>query len=478
MLKVDVRAAGYRVGETVLKRVDFTCDEGELVVVGGASGSGKTTLLLTISGVISSLLGGWVDGSVLIKDVDVLKTDLAVSRFIGLMLQDPEKQVLMPTPLDEVLFTLENLGFSEEDALARATELLKRFGLFDKRFNHVETLSGGDKRRLSLASAISHMPYLVMLDEPTASMDPWGIREVRKFVADLIKEGNIVLVVEHKIKYFLDLADKLVLVSSGEKITEYSKDELSSRSLRKKLRDANIDAEPVHEVFEKSGSERREVGKTILTVEGLEFWHDSEKPLLKGASFEVREGEVLAVVGPNGSGKTTLLKTIAGFHKGYSGEIKFHDGRGKVFYVSQTPDYMFLENTVERELKLASSKTRLPLSTLIEKIPFYDEKKNSSPYRLSLGQRRWLTLVIAWAYKPDIILMDEPTVGLDLGLLNTLFDHIRRLSKEGISFIISTHDPRVLLGLVDRSLVIEGGKAKEVEPYKAALMLESVAGVY
>lgn len=478
MLKVNVRAAGYKVGEAVLKRVDFTCDEGELVVVGGASGSGKTTLLLTISGVISSLLGGWVDGSVLIKNVDVLKADLAVSKFIGLMLQDPEKQVLMPTPLDEVLFTLENLGFSEEDALARATELLKRFGLFDKRFNHVETLSGGDKRRLSLASAISHMPYLVMLDEPTASMDPWGIREVRKFVADLIKEGNIVLVVEHKIKYFLDLADKLVLMSSGKKITEYSKDELSSRSLRKKLRDANIDAEPVHEAFEKSGNERKEVGKTILAVEGLEFWHDPEKPLLKGASFEVREGEVLAVVGPNGSGKTTLLKTIAGFHKGYSGEIKFRDGREKVFYVSQTPDYMFLENTVERELKLVSSKTRLPLSTLIEKIPFYDEKKNSSPYRLSLGQRRWLTLVIAWAYKPDIILMDEPTVGLDLGLLNTLFNHIKRLSEEGISFIISTHDPRVLLGLVDRSLVIEGGKAKEVEPYKVALMLESIAGVY
>lgn len=478
MLRVDIRAAGYRTGEAILKRVDFTCGGGELVVVGGASGSGKTTLLLTISGVLSSLLDGWVDGSVLINDVDLLKTDLAVPRFIGFVLQDPEKQVLMPTPLDEVLFTLENLGFSDGDALAKATESLRRFGLFDKRFNHVETLSGGEKRRLSLASSISHEPYLVMLDEPTASMDPWGIREVRRFVADLIKEGNIVLIVEHKIKYFLDLADKLVLMNSGEKIAEYSRDELASRSLRKKLRDANIDAEPIHDVFEESGSEKKRFEKTVLTVEGLELWHDPERPLLKGASFELREGEVLAVVGPNGSGKTTLLKTIAGFHKGYSGEIRFHDGRKKAFYVSQTPDYMFLENTVEKELRLTSSRTRLPLNTLTEKIPFYNERKNSSPYRLSLGQRRWLSLVIAWAYKPDIILMDEPTVGLDLSLLNTLFDHIRRLSEEGISFIISTHDPRVLLGLADRSLVIEGGKTREVEPYKAALMLESIAGVY
>ncbi|MEM4740458.1 MAG: ATP-binding cassette domain-containing protein, partial [Zestosphaera sp.] len=320
MLRVDVRAAGYRAGEAVLKRVGFTCSSGELVLVGGFSGSGKTTLLLTISGVLSSLLGGWVDGSVLINNVDTLKTDSAVSRLIGLVLQDPEKQLLMPTPLDEVLFTLENLGFSEEEALNRATELLKRFGLFDKRFNHVETLSGGDKRRLSLASAISHKPYLVMLDEPTASMDPWGIREVRKFVADLIREGNIVLIVEHKIKYFLDLADKLILMSSGEKIAEYSRDELTSRDLREKLRDANVDVEPIHEVLEKSSNEKKIFGKALLTVEGLECWHDPEKPLLKGVSFEVREGEVLTIVGPNGSGKTTLLKTIAGFHKGYSGE--------------------------------------------------------------------------------------------------------------------------------------------------------------
>lgn len=478
MLRVDVEVAGYRASEAVLRKIKFGGEEGELILVGGASGSGKTTLLLTISGVLSSLLGGWVDGSVLVRGVDVLRTNSVVPRLIGLVLQDPEKQVLMPTPLDEVLFTLENLGFSEGEALTRATELLKKFNLFSKRLDHVETLSGGEKRRLSLASAISHKPYLIMLDEPTASMDPWGIREVRKFTNDLTREGNIVLVVEHKIKYFLDLADKLVLLSSGEKIAEYSRSELTSRSLREKLRDANVDVEPVHEVLREERDEKREVGEAVLTVEGLECWHNSGRPLLKNVSFDVRKGEVLAIVGPNGSGKTTLLKTIAGFHKSYSGEIKLRESEKKVFYVSQTPDYMFLENTVERELRLTSSRVGLPIEALIEKIPFYSEKKNSSPYRLSLGQRRWLSLVIAWAHKPNIILLDEPTAGLDLGFLNDLFSYIRSLSKEGISFVISTHDPRVLLSLADRSLMIEDGRVKEVEPYKVALMLESIAGVY
>ncbi|MGC8974885.1 MAG: ABC transporter ATP-binding protein [Thermoprotei archaeon] len=478
MLRVDIEAAGYRAGETTLRKIKFGGGEGELILVGGASGSGKTTLLLTISGVLSSLLGGWADGSVLVRDEDILKTNSVASRLIGLVLQDPEKQVLMPTPLDEVLFTLENLGFSDEEALARATELLKRFGLFNKRLDHVETLSGGEKRRLSLASAISHKPYLIMLDEPTASMDPWGIREVRKFTNDLIREGNIVLIVEHKIKYFLDLADKLVLLSSGEKIAEYSGSELTSRSLLEKLRDANIDVEPVHEVPREERDKKRGVGEVILTIEGLECWHNSGKPILKNVSFDVRKGEVLVLVGPNGSGKTTLLKTIAGFHKGYSGEIKLRESGKRVFYVSQTPDYMFLESTVEKELRLVSSRVGLPLEALIEKIPFYSEKKNSSPYRLSLGQRRWLSLVVAWAYKPNIILLDEPTAGLDIGFLNNLFSYIRSLSREGISFIISTHDPRVLLSLADRSLMIDGGRVREVEPYKVALMLESIAGVY
>ncbi|MEO3994061.1 MAG: ATP-binding cassette domain-containing protein [Desulfurococcaceae archaeon TW002] len=476
MLRVNVEAAGYNAGDAVLRGIRFEGSEGELILIGGASGSGKTTLLLAISGVLSSLLGGWINGSVLIKDEDVLKSSLAVSRLLGLVLQDPEKQVLMPTPLDEVLFTLENLGFGKDEALARATELLGRFGLLSKRLDHVETLSGGEKRRLSLASAISHKPYVIMLDEPTASMDPWGIREVRRFVTELVEEGSIVLVVEHKIKYFLDIADKLILIDSGRKIAEYTKKELTSENLIK-IRSMNVDVEPIHEIPRKSSGEKK-VGEPVLLVEGLECWHDPEKPLLKNVSFEVRRGEVVALVGPNGSGKTTLLKTIAGFHKGYSGEIKLLNRGKKVFYISQTPDYMFLENTVEKELMLTASRTSLRVEDLIKEIPFYHERKHSSPYKLSLGQRRWLTLTIAWAYKPGIVLMDEPTAGLDLRLLNIMFNYIRKLSESGISFIISTHDPRVLLDLVDRSLIIEGGRVKEAEPYEVALMLESIAGVY
>ncbi|MEM2020976.1 MAG: ABC transporter ATP-binding protein [Zestosphaera sp.] len=480
MFEVAVNVAGYRMNEEIIKGIDFKGLDGELILIGGSSGSGKTTLLLTVSGVLTSLLGGWVDGVVKVNDVNTVKAleNAVATKLVGLVLQDPEKQVLMPTPLDEVLFTLENLGYEEKDAVRTAMSVLGRFGLTGKELTHVESLSGGEKRRLTLASATPHNPYLVMLDEPTASIDPWGVREVRGYVAELIKEGHAVLVVEHKIKYFIDLAEKLILIDSGRKVAEFSSDELRSRDLLKRLRRSGVDAEPIHEPAEKTCGEKGAHDGVVLKVDDLECWYEEGRPIIRRVSFELRRGEILALVGPNGSGKTTLLKSIAGFHRKCSGEVRIASDKKKVFYVHQTPDYMFLENTLVKELRHVTLKTGVPVEVLSERLPFFTLKKELSPYRLSLGQRRWLTLAIAWAYSPELILLDEPTAGLDLHLLKDFFSFIKTVSVRGTSFIISTHDPRVLSELADRAILLEEGKAREIDPFKAALMLESIAGVY
>lgn len=478
MIDVKVDAAGYRAGGEVIRGIDFKGSEGELILVGGASGSGKTSLLLAMSGVLKTLLGGWVKGSVVVGGANVLEANIQIiTSLLGLVLQDPEKQLLMPTPLDEVLFTLENLGYEEDEAVGIARRVLKRFGLSSKELTHVENLSGGEKRRLTMASAIPHNPYLVMLDEPTASMDPWGIREVRNYVMELVKDNHTVIVVEHKIKYFTDLAEKLILIDAGRKVGELRGDELRSKDLLLRLRGAGVDAEPVH-AMPKRQDVRRVLSETVLEVNSLECWYGDGSPVVKDVSFELKKGEVMALVGPNGSGKTTLLKTIAGFHKHYSGEIRVRGGGKRVFYVHQTPDYMFLEDTVERELRHAAVKTGLAVETLAEEVPFFHACRALSPYRLSLGQRRWLTLVIARSHGSEVILLDEPTAGLDLNLLRELFNFIKSMSERGVSFIISTHDPRVLSELADRALMIEEGRVREDDPFKVALMLESIAGVY
>ncbi len=479
MIEATVNAAGYRMNEEIIKGIDFRGLDGELILVGGSSGSGKTTLLLTVSGVLTSLLGGWVDGVVTVNGVNTVKMpeNAVTTKLVGLVLQDPEKQVLMPTPLDEVLFTLENLGYEEKDAVKTAVSVLGRFGLTGKELTHVESLSGGEKRRLTLASATPHNPYLVMLDEPTASIDPWGVREVRRYVAELIKEGHVVLIVEHKIKYFIDLAEKFILIDSGRKVAEFSGDELRSRDLLRGLRHSGVDVEPVHEPAEKTYGGRRARDGVVLRVDSLECWYEEGRPIMRGISFELMRGEILALVGPNGSGKTTLLKSIAGFHKKCSGEVRVATDK-RAFYVHQTPDYMFLENTLAKELRHVALRTGVSVEVLSERLPFFTLKKELPPYRLSLGQRRWLTLAIAWAYSPELILLDEPTAGLDLHLLKDLFSFIKTVSERGTSFIISTHDPRVLSELADRAILLEEGKAREVDPFKAALMLESIAGVY
>ncbi|PNV81026.1 MAG: hypothetical protein C0179_04785 [Fervidicoccus sp.] len=162
MLSAKIESAGYVEGEAIIGNVSINAERGKLVLVGGRSGSGKTTLLFAITGILHTLLGGWVKGKVSYderEDILALEDPVSASgKIYGFVLQDPDRQLLMPTPLDEVMFTLENFGSEENEAETRARELLNRFGLGEKMLKHVEDLSGGEKRRLSLASAIAHDP--------------------------------------------------------------------------------------------------------------------------------------------------------------------------------------------------------------------------------------------------------------------------------------------------------------------------------
>jgi len=179
LLKYSITAAGYIEGQKIIEDIDGELSGGEILVLAGPSGSGKTTTILAVTGVINNLLYGWVDGEVNLCGTNPLTPEgfEEVPGLIGAVLQDPDKQLVMPTPYDEVAFTLENLGYDEETIRRKTLETLKRFGLEEKMYSHVEDLSGGQKRRLTFASAVVHEPKLLILDEPSANVDPWGIRE-------------------------------------------------------------------------------------------------------------------------------------------------------------------------------------------------------------------------------------------------------------------------------------------------------------
>jgi len=475
MLSVLIESAGYSEGREVLRNLNFTAKEGELVLIGGRSGSGKTTSLFAMTGVLSTLLKGYVEGKVTFNDRNILEAEDPVSsagRLYGFVLQDPDRQLLMPTPYDEVMFTLENFGYEESRATARTEALLERFGLKEKMLEHVENLSGGEKRRLSLASAVAHDPPVLLFDEPTASLDPWGIRELKSFIREQLESGKAVIVVEHKAKYFLDLSSE-VLVLRGDGSSERLGGVRFSNSLIEKLEAYGVDSSPA------VGMKRAPPASTekVLEANGLRCWYDEKNPVIESADLEVMKGEAVALVGPNGSGKTTLLKSIAGFHKKCEGELKFYGGKRRPFYVPQVPEYLFIKNTLSEEVKLISKSTGKREEEIAGLLGFYSDMKDLSPYALSLGQRRWLSAVIAWSYDPSVILFDEPTVGLDKFLLRELFRRIASMKERGISFLISTHDPRVLAEIADRAYALKDRKLEEVDPSDKARELEEVAGV-
>ncbi len=458
LVDTKITRAQHRGSRFVLRDVFLSLGEGESVLVVGSSGCGKTTLLLAMTGVLNNLLEGEVEGYSRIGGVNLLEPEgfREVARLVGVVLQDPDKQIAMPTPYDEVSFVLENLGFN--DIEERTNRILGMFGLAGKEFVSIEKLSGGEKRRLTIASAIVHDPPIILFDEPTASIDPWGVREVRKYFREHVSGlGRASIVVEHKAKYFLDLVDEVVLLEDGV--------------IRARRRISEVD-EAFLEYLEEHGVDvrspilirepRRDVGRTILETRGLTIGYNGQ-PIISGIDFEVREREVVVVIGANGSGKTTFLKTIAGSLKPVAGEIVFREKNPRIFYVPQNPDYMFIHTRVKRELDdLYKRSGRIFIEKIFSEAPWLKGLLDMSPHRLSHGQRRWLALTIARGYNPSIVLLDEPTTGLDLKLYRHVIEWIRKIVKEKRSVVIASHDPRVIADLADRVYLVENNRMREV----------------
>ena len=467
--------AGYLGENPVFSGLSFSLREGELLLLTGPTGAGKSTLLLGLAGAMPRLLPGYVEGSLAVAGLDPRVEGLArMSRVLGLLLQDPEAQTVMFKVYEEVYFPLENLLYPPSEIPRRAREALRLVGMEDAWSRDVDTLSTGMKQRLALAAVLAPRPRLLLLDEPTAHIDPASSARLYRVVGEEKGRGASAIVVEHRVEYVEDFADRVAFLSARGLAEAPSIDELARRVGVERLLQSGVwvpprllEPRPLKEPPRWNGP--RDV---LVDAEGLHLSLGG-RPVLRGVDFKARRGEVVVVLGPNGAGKTTLLRVLAGVQEGWEGRVEV-DGAppepGRAVYVTQIPEHQFVARTVLGEVEETYRVLGLPGPEAREKALRLLERHGlaglaeRSLYRLSQGQKRLVSLAAMEPLDRPVYLLDEPTFGLDMRYSLIVAREAEELAARGKAVVIVTHDswlPAILdsrvYGLAEGRVVFEGG---------------------
>lgn len=486
----------------VLQGVNLTIAEGELCLVIGRTGSGKTTLLRAINGLVPHFSGGTLSGRVVVDGRDTrdhLPRDFAdVVGFVG---QDPLSGFVTDVVEDELAYGMESLGLPADVMRKRVEETLDLIGLAELRSRPLTDLSAGQQQRVAIGSVLTTHPRILVLDEPTSALDPLAAEEVLATLQRLVHDlGLTVVLAEHRLERVLQYADRVVLVpGNGEAVRSGSPADILADSpiappvvelgrvvgwkpLPLSVRDARRNAAPLREMLTgldapDHGAEHvaravtgsvpvsAPVAVTANLVTGY-----GRMPVLKGISVSLSAGQIVALMGRNGAGKSTLLRTLVGMKTPTSGHVEV-DGQiptklrpaqllSHVGLVPQVPADLLYAHTVARECAQADKDaTATPGTTLgiFERLS-PGVALDQHPRDLSEGQRLTLALAIVLAARPPLVLLDEPTRGLDYTAKHRLVEILRDLAAEGHSVLLATHDVELVAEVASRVMVIAEGE--------------------
>ncbi len=466
-----------------LSNVELHIDRGELVALLGATGSGKSTLLRLLKPELRQ--NGEISGAVLLDGQAIEKLPPRESAGIGYVAQNPEEQLVTDKVWHELAFTPENLGAKREQIARRIAETAAYFDIDDLCHRDTATLSGGQKQLVNLASVMTADPELLLLDEPTAQLDPIAATRFLETVARLNRElGLTVIVSEHRIEELFPLCDRLVILDSGRVIFNGT-----PREAAKRIEDSYLPAaarlfrltggrgEPPLSIregqayvasFDNSEKElshtkTEKFGSPVLELKNVYFRYERNgSDVLRDLCLTVYSGEVFALLGGNGAGKSTAAAVAAGLRRPYAGGVRlfgkrlrdYRDGalyRGNISLLPQDAESLFLHETVREELAgCEAARELLPYDFT----PLYDRH----PYDLSGGERQLLALCKALASQPRVLLMDEPSKGLDGRMKRLLIEVILGLKKRGVTVVLISHDVEFAALCADRcALFSQGG---------------------
>ena len=463
------RHAGRK--NAALSGVDLDIAPGERVLVLGPSGSGKSTLMGGLAGLLGGAEEGEATGTLTVDGV----APAAARGRVGLLMQDPEAQVVLARVGDDVAFGMENLGVPREEIWPRVENSLAAVGLSVPLDHSTTELSGGQKQRLALASILAMGPGLLLLDEPTANLDPSGVAEVRAAVEAVVERtGATVVVVEHRVDVWASLVDRVIVVADGaiaadgplRQVLAQQGDALRERGIWLPGDDVAAEVGPAPEVPPASSE-----SAPIARVTDLTIGYDKAAPVRSGIDLAIERGVSTCIVGANGAGKSTFALTLAGLLPPISGtvEVETSDGTrgdphewsskqllGRMSMVFQEPEYQFLASTVAEELAIGP---RAAGMTDEEIAPLVDEHlealgltklARANPMTLSGGEKRRLSVATALISAPELLILDEPTFGQDRGTWLGLVRLLRATLARGITLVSITHDPAFVAAMGQR----------------------------
>ncbi len=506
-----------------LDGINFEQEIGQLVVIMGKSGVGKSTLCRCLNNLIPKFQRGKFSGEIFIfgeptapRSVNQLAQD------VGMVFQDFEAQLFSTNVELEVAFGSENFGVPQNELRCRVKEALDLVGLSGFERRQPVALSGGEKQRLAIASILAMKPKLLVMDEPTTDLDPQGKEELFSVFRRLKEQGITLLVVEHETEEALN-SDKIAIMDEGKIVeTGSSKDILAHvESLEKYgIRPPQVAkllfklgyekllfrAEETHEILQRDGwnidnrkfqtllaqdeLRRTKYGEVILNPKDLSYTYKTGQVALDGITLTIREGEFVAIIGQNGSGKTTLVKHLNGLLKPTGGDIlcfgkntkewKISEIGKLVGYVFQNPDHQIFADTVQEEVSFAPKNYGF-LKDEIEanvkdalKAVNLEGYEDMSPFLLTKGERQRVAVASVLACKPKLIILDEPTTGLDYHQQYQMMELLRKLNEQGHTIIIVTHSLWGVAEYAHRVIVTHEGRLLLDCPVREAFVDEKM----
>ena len=485
-----------------LEDVSINIDYGEFVVIAGASGGGKSTLCRILSGLIPHVYGGKLKGKVYVDGIDVVSNGVkSIIGKIGVVFQVPENQIVNLVVEEELAFMLENLGVEPNVIRKRIEEVVKSLSIDNLIRRATYTLSGGESQKVVLASTIAAKPKILLLDEPLAHLDPSSALELVELLAKLNREEDITIIVfEHRLVDLIKYASRLIIlerkvIADGDPRKVLSKTPttrveipaVSELATKLKINGIPLTVEEAKQCFKQllssckpsykstntRSSSHPEKRREVIVIDNLWHVYSSGKEALKNVNLRVREGDFIAIIGANGAGKTTLIKHLNGLLKPTRGRVVVYgiDTRKAsvaelsrhVGIVFQNPLHQFFAETVLEEAAFAAKIRGIDdayeKATKILKVLGLGHLLKRSPYELSAGEQRRLAIASILVYEPPVIVLDEPTAGLDPGLKIDLLGILTKLVREGKTVIITTHDIEFLAKApVDRVVVMNEGR--------------------